>query len=237
MSDHEQHVETIERRVSYLIHDVEPALVSCKSLLRLIERGAYNPESATHQRLVRSSQNALLFAEKLLQQLLETTRLRQGRYQIQEEELDSLSVIEEGISTASILAREKSITIETSCPQGLFYFRSDGALLARMIQNLVINAVKNVPEDSTIFVSTAWASPHLLVRVQDQGPGLPNDVLEQIFEEHAQWNLRDRKSYSGVGLGLSYCLEGSRALGGSIHAENCSPHGLRFTIMIPVQLI
>lgn len=235
MSDKDSSLRDLERRVAYLIHDTEPALVSCQSLLRLVERGQFDSNKETHRRLLQSSRNALLFAEKLLQQMLETTRLRQATTALHLEQIEAKSLLEGGVQAIVPLAQERAVKLELVCEK-YFFFQSDFGLLVRIIQNLVLNALKNVPTGSTIHLKLSQADESLHLLVEDEGPGLPEEALQRIFDEHEQLNLRDKRRYAGVGLGLSFCMESTERLGGSIQVENRQPQGLRFLITLPLQL-
>jgi two-component system sensor histidine kinase KdpD len=111
----------------------------------------------------------------------------------------------------------------------------DGVLLDQVLFNLLDNASKYAPVMSTISIRARQINDSVIVQVTDEGPGIPSDDLERIFDKFYRANGGDRQR-AGTGLGLAICRGFVEALGGSIVAGNradCS--GAIFTITLPVK--
>mgnify|MGYP003792249297 CR=1 FL=1 len=115
------------------------------------------------------------------------------------------------------------------------HVRGYAQLLRRALENVVRNAIRYTPEGSTVSVSLlAGPGPDTAtITVSDQGPGVPQESLDSLFEPfYRVGDARDRAS-GGTGLGLSISDRAVRAHGGSIRARNKSECGLEVEITLP----
>jgi two-component system sensor histidine kinase KdpD len=110
----------------------------------------------------------------------------------------------------------------------------DASQLERVIANLVENAAKFSPAGTTIRITGSQRVGNLNLRVEDEGPGVPADQLERIFEKFYR-GRHGEVSVPGTGLGLSICRRIVEAHGGRIRAER-SEHGARFVIELPMSV-
>ncbi|MGK5094780.1 HAMP domain-containing sensor histidine kinase [Deltaproteobacteria bacterium TL4] len=230
----EEHTE-IKTRISYLIHDIEPSLASFQSVLRLLKTNQYDPKNPLHQRLIASCDSAMAFSKDLLQNMLEYSRLHKIGISLIPDWIEWEKVLEEMLSLSLALSQEKEILIVWEVEEGGLKSFSDSRLMRRILNNLVINAIQNAPSHSTIGLRFSRKGDSVQVLIQDEGPGLPAEQMESIFQEHVQWKLRKTKQYKGVGLGLSFCKESCVLLGASLSVQNRKPHGLEFTLILPNQ--
>ena len=108
----------------------------------------------------------------------------------------------------------------------------DASQLERVIANLAENAAKFSPPDTTIRVAGCQVDGTLRLRVEDEGPGVPADQLEQIFEKFFR-GRNGTASVPGTGLGLSICRRIVEAHGGTIRAERAD-RGASFVVDLPI---
>jgi signal transduction histidine kinase len=121
--------------------------------------------------------------------------------------------------------------VEVTLPQEPVYVRADENQLIRIFNNLLLNAIQAVPASQTpdIKVSMALLSPQwVLVTVQDNGTGIPEDVQPKIFIPNFS------TKYSGSGIGLAVVKKGVEAIGGSIWFETEEQVGTTFFLKLPV---
>jgi signal transduction histidine kinase len=102
--------------------------------------------------------------------------------------------------------------------------------LKRCLTNLISNAVK-YGERATIVVDDQESD--LVLRVLDEGPGIPADALDQVFEPFFRLESSRNSDTGGVGLGLSIARDIAQAHGGSLVLRNRSPHGLEASLRLP----
>ena len=106
-------------------------------------------------------------------------------------------------------------------------------MIGRVVINLLDNAIKYSPDDSTIIVSTATIGGEVYVRVKDTGPGIPAEAQATIFDKFSR--VKQRNMPHGVGLGLAFCKLAVEAHGGRIWVKNNDEGGSMFTFVLPVE--
>lgn len=112
--------------------------------------------------------------------------------------------------------------------------RADRELLRRVLQNLVDNGVKYGPTHGTIRIEARPDAPGwVLLRVRDEGPGVPPELRERIFEKYAHIDCDSVRHRDGRGLGLRFCEMAVRLHGGRIWVEDNEPRGACFCVLLP----
>jgi two-component system, OmpR family, sensor histidine kinase KdpD len=122
-----------------------------------------------------------------------------------------------------------SLTLDI--PDTLPLVVTDPGLLERSLANLVANALRYSPADSPPRIAARVVAGHVVLDVIDHGPGVPERLREQIFEPFQQ--LGDRRSSSGVGLGLAVARGFIEATGGAITAAPTPGGGLTMRVELP----
>jgi signal transduction histidine kinase len=105
--------------------------------------------------------------------------------------------------------------------------------LRRVLENLLDNALRHAPEESTVRLSAVSRPDAVEIRISDTGPGIPPDKREKIFDRFVQVDAAGRPlTRSGRGLGLAFCRLAVQAHGGRIWAEDGAP-GAVFCVSLP----
>jgi signal transduction histidine kinase len=138
-------------------------------------------------------------------------------------------VVESALTLCEDPVRARGIEIERSFPDDEVLIRAAGHELERVLVNLVGNAAKALPSGGRITVSVAPAGPSVLLCVDDDGPGLPPELLPRLFTPFATGRGRE----GGVGLGLFLCRDIARRHGGDLTAERSPQGGARFMLKLP----
>ena len=121
------------------------------------------------------------------------------------------------------------IKVERQYQEPLPVIRSDPSRLHQVFQNLVLNAVHAIQKEGTVILSTVAEEEGIVVTVTDDGPGIPKEYMEKIFDP-----LFSTKP-DGTGLGLSICATTLEKLGGHISVESEPGKGAAFTVRLPFQ--
>jgi len=120
--------------------------------------------------------------------------------------------------------------VETTTPK----LRADRDLLRRLLENLLDNAMRYSPANGTVRVSTFGQDDAIELRVQDDGPGVPAEHRERIFEKFVRLgDAAARASHRNRGLGLAFCRLAASVHGGRVWVEDAEPRGSRFCVRIP----
>ncbi|AMY08424.1 Sensory/regulatory protein RpfC [Luteitalea pratensis] len=110
----------------------------------------------------------------------------------------------------------------------------DGALVRRVIENLVSNGLKHSPRGARVRISIACGDSHARVAVHDQGRGVRPDAREKIFEKFGTVETRQASIHNSVGLGLAFCKLAIEAHGGTIGVDPGVPAGSTFWFELPL---
>ncbi len=111
--------------------------------------------------------------------------------------------------------------------------RTDAAKVHRILSNLVENALKYTPPGSTIAIRGSASAAGTVISVEDDGPGIPEDAGERVFERFYQVDQSATRRVGGTGLGLYICRRLAETLGGELTLERSSPRGSVFSLRIP----
>lgn len=120
---------------------------------------------------------------------------------------------------------------ELDIPETLPMVFVDKGLLERAVANVVENAVKYSSSDEKVLISASAIADRVEVRVVDRGPGVPNEAKDRIFEPFQRYG--DSPRGNGVGLGLAVARGFTKAMGGSLHAEDTPGGGLTMVLSLP----
>jgi two-component system sensor histidine kinase KdpD len=218
--------------LSSISHDLRTPLSSIMgSVTSLRQLGAQMPEAAREDLLAAIEEEAGRLT-RFVTNLLDMTRLESGALNVKHEGMDVTEAVRAAISRARKSFSDRKI--ELSVAANVSLVRGDTTLLEQVIFNLLDNADKYVPADTPTRVEVDLSGPDVVVSVTDEGPGIPFDQLERVFEKFYRVRRGDGRP-PGTGLGLSICRGIIDAMGGSITAE--SPvrdgHGTRIVIRLP----
>ncbi len=170
---------------------------------------------------------------EMIGELLRLTRLDSGSVELQKEEFDLSGLLGELIQDANYEAAARACQVVLTAPSGASCVGSR-ELLGRAFENVIRNAVRHTPEGSQINVELSEKGSELLVRVADQGPGVPEIALDKLFKPFFRVEAaRDRQS-GGTGIGLAIAERAVSLHGGSIRAANRPEGGLLVEIRLPV---
>ena len=123
--------------------------------------------------------------------------------------------------------------LEIRRPEELLFVKADARLIVQVVTNLLDNAVKYSPPDSHIVIETTGGAERVAVRVTDDGPGIPDDQKEHIFDLFFTSGKPTGDSRRGLGIGLSLCQSIIRAHRGTITVSDHAPRGTAFEFTLP----
>jgi two-component system, sensor histidine kinase len=183
--------------------------------------------------LLRRQELAIDGATRLLNSLLDITRLESGAVEPQLAPLGLAAVFAELAREFEPVAVAKNLRLEFADTQTVI--TSDRMLFTQLLQNLIGNALKYT-ESGFVRIFQSAADDALILNIEDSGVGIPQDKLERIFDEYYQVDLKGAQR-SGVGLGLAIVREVSRLLGYSVTVSSQLRQGTRVRVRIPLQRV
>jgi PAS domain S-box-containing protein len=171
---------------------------------------------------------------KLIRDLLDLSRLRSGKLELNRETVSPVVSIHNAIETVRLDARDKNIHIDVEAPDEPVFVQADPVRLEQVIWNLLNNAVKFTPQDGHIAVKLRNEPQGIVLSVQDNGQGIDEWFLPHIFEIFRQAESGANRSQSGMGIGLAVVQQLVELHGGSVtaHSDGLGT-GASFTIHLP----
>jgi two-component system, cell cycle sensor histidine kinase PleC len=169
----------------------------------------------------------------LINDMLDIAKIEAGRVDLEPLLLDARAQVESGLLLASEKSRAKGQTIDVAVDPSVRLFADERAF-KQILVNLLSNAVKYSPEGGRVGVRLDRDGESAArLTIEDSGPGIPPDVIGQLFKPFAQADNRYNRSAGGTGLGLAL-VRGLVALhGGNVWLENKSGGGLRACVVFP----
>jgi signal transduction histidine kinase len=166
-----------------------------------------------------------------VEELLEFTRIQDGRFNLNLDLVDLLAEVEDVLFTYSSLLRQEGVSICYSCDEtDIPPIQADPERIKQVLLNLLDNAVKH-GKGGAVDVSVHLEGEEVVVRVRDHGPGIPEAELPHVKERFYKGSSRER----GSGIGLAVCDEIVSRHGGKLLIENHSEGGVLVTVRLPVK--
>lgn len=172
----------------------------------------------------------------LLNNLLDLSKLEAGKMILNIGKGDVEKAIKQVVSELQKLLEEKQLKVAIEKSEDLMMGYFDHERIIQVIYNLVSNAIKFSPPGKTIWVNLRYtdSKSFLLVSVKDEGPGIPEEELETIFDKFIQ-SSKTNTGAGGTGLGLSICKEIISCHSGEIWCSNSEDAGAVFTFTVPAK--
>jgi len=171
---------------------------------------------------------------KLIRDLLDLSRLRSGKLELNRETVSPAVSIQNAIETVRIDADAKDIDIQVVAPDEPLFVQADPVRLEQIIWNLLNNSVKFTPHGGRIEVRLEEEDEESVLTVADNGQGMDSSFLPHIFEIFRQADSGTSRAQSGMGIGLAVVQQLVELHGGSVTAFSAGlGQGARFTIRLP----
>ena len=214
-----------------LAHELRNPLAPIRYATRLLEPGV-PPQMADDARKMIDRQLAQM--ARLLDDLLDVSRVTRGVLEIRREQLDLREIIESAVASARPLAAACHQELALSLPAEPLSVSGDPVRLAQILGNLLHNATKYTASGGHIAVTAAAEGEEVVVGVKDSGVGIAAEALPTIFELFVQLEAPGTRSAGGLGIGLSLARDLVRLHGGGIEAHSAGPGlGSEFVIRLP----
>ena len=232
--DAEVRVETERLRNSLLSsvsHDLRTPLATITGAVSAILDAPTPLAAVTQRELLQSVHEEAERLNRLVQNLLEMTRLESGTLQLRKELHPPEEVI--GAALGRLGKRLADRRVTTKVPPDLPLTPMDDVLIEQVLVNLLDNALKYTPPGSPIDVIATATDENLTIEIADHGPGLPPGDQDRVFEKFYRGEPVGAR---GAGLGLAICRGVIRAHGGRIWAQNLPGGGVAFLFTLPLDV-
>jgi two-component system, OmpR family, sensor histidine kinase KdpD len=188
-------------------------------------------DKQTYSRLIREILTASERLNRLIENLLNMSRLESGRVASNKDWIDVHDLLNK--VTESLGSELEHFNLETVVQEDIPLVRLDFGLMEQVLYNLVINAIQYSPQHTTIRIKMYYEIPHFVMQVMDRGPGFPKETIPQVFNKF--YRVSGTQT-GGTGLGLSIVNGFVKAHDGTVDIENRKNGGARITVRIPSEI-
>ncbi len=220
--------------VSSVSHELRAPIASMRLLSESLERGKIS-DAGKQQEYYRFLVQESRRLTSLIENVLDFSRIEQGRKEYQREPADLDAIVEDTIKLMRPGAAEKQVALARRPLIGPGPLVScDGLALQQALINLIDNAIKHSPPGAKVEVGLEDGAPNgVRLWVEDQGPGIPPEEHEKIFERFYRRGSELRRETQGIGIGLTIVKHIVEAHGGRVLVRSAVGQGSRFTIQLP----
>lgn len=171
---------------------------------------------------------------KLINNIIDSTKLQQKHFKINRQNIDIINLIEWNVSAIDKYAKMKNISLVFDTNVEECIVAVDISAFDRIIMNLISNAIKFSKENSCVFINIWKDEKNVTISVRDQGVGIPKNEQKAIFNRFIQSTKNNKSEYSGSGIGLDLVANLVKAHEGSIELESIEGVGSEFKVKIPI---
>lgn len=219
--------------VAMVSHDLRTPLTSIQMVHSLLAAGAYGDLNDDGKESVQGAQDSCDRLITLVNDLLDLERMESGRMDLSLDSIPLSDIIKPSINMVANAIKQKKIELilDSSIDPVV---RADKERMIQVLINLIANAVKFSPENSTLQITSDSDDKFAIVRVKDEGRGVPESMRSSIFERFKQVKKSDSKERKGSGLGLAISKAIVELHGGQIGVEPVEGKGSTFFFSLPI---
>jgi two-component system sensor histidine kinase MtrB len=220
-----------QRFVSDVSHELRTPLTTIRMAADLLhdKRHEFDPDTARSVELLQAQIDRF---EALLADLLEVSRFDAGAAELDVEAVDVAAVVRQAVEVCLPLAQARAVEVHVRAPGQPVMGQVDRRRVARVVRNLVTNAVEHA--EGTDVTITVAADPQAVgVRVRDHGIGMDPTELARVFDRFWRADPARARTSGGTGLGLAISLEDARLHGGRIEVWGAPGRGASFVLTVP----
>ena len=218
-----------------LAHELRNPLAPIHNGLELMKLASNDGETSEKVRAMMERQVGHMV--RLIDDLLDLSRINQGKLELKKERLELSAVVKNAVETSRPLIEQMGHDLSLAAPPEPIYVDADMTRLSQVVSNLLNNAAKYTERGGRIRLSTERLGSEVVLTVQDNGVGIPANMLTEVFEMFTQVERSLERSRGGLGIGLSLVKRLVELHGGSVEARSGGDdRGSTFVLRLPAAL-
>jgi signal transduction histidine kinase len=215
-------------------HELKTPLTSVIAYAELLDDGNGQLTGGQQREFVKRLRAEAQRLLGLIDDILDLSRLETGKLKLRREAVDVNKLVHEALETAGHLAEKHHVTICEHLGEDVQTLEVDAVKLRQVVINLLANAVNFTPDGGTVHIATRRDGPHVVLEVQDEGPGVAPENTSHIFEIFAQATGPAPGRPVGTGIGLHLVKRLVELHGGLVGVESKPDQGSTFWVRLPV---
>ncbi|MBY6159557.1 response regulator [Mameliella alba] len=233
-----QRAEDAERTkaefLANMSHEIRTPMNGVIAMAELLEQGNLDDEQRSLSRTITQSSVALL---SIINDILDFSKVEAGKMRLHKESCDLIALIQDAAAlfAPSATAKSVDVIVEYTVPPP-FHVVTDPARLRQCLLNVIGNAVKFTMKGHVHIWIGLTDHGDLSIKISDTGVGIPENMLDHIFEEFAQIEDGRTRQFEGTGLGLAITLRLTRLLNGTLTARSRQGIGSVFEFRFPTEV-
>jgi signal transduction histidine kinase len=223
--------QTKDQFLAVLGHELRNPLapaVTALELMKIRDHTAFTREREILERQV-------AHMTRLVNDLMDVSRLARGKVQLDRRRFELREAVDRAVDMARPLLVQRKHVLDVSVPASGLAIDADIDRIVQVLSNLLTNAAKYTPPGGHVVLAAAASGDRAVVVCEDDGPGVPEELLPKLFDPFAQGPRALDRREGGLGLGLSLARTFTELHGGTIHVEQREgASGSRFVVMLPL---
>ena len=238
MRERERAAEKSRRElVAWISHDLRTPLAGIRAVTEAFLDGVVT-DHADVERYARQVRSDALRLSAMVDDLFEMSRINSGTLLLETEPVDLAEIADEVLASHRLAAAKAKVDLRSQAPAGSVVVKGSDRALARVLSNLIVNAIQHTPPGGQVELSLGAENGQAWARVDDTGTGIPPSDLPRVFEmayrgTNSRTPSADGEFGAGTGLGLAIAAGLVSAHDGEITAAN-RERGCRFEVRIPL---
>jgi len=220
--------------IGTIAHELRNPLAPLKTALQLMQR--LPGDNARYDYPLRVMDRQIGFLERLVEDLVDLTRVQSGKMRIAYGTLRLQDFLQEALDSCRQAAEAKSLTVHSVMPPVPIEVEVDARRLHQVVVNLLNNAIKYTPENGAIWLSATVDQTHFVCYLKDNGKGISPELLPKIFDMFTQADDARASRGAGLGIGLAVVKEIVSLHQGTVEVRSEGPgKGSEFIVRIPLR--
>lgn len=219
--------------VSTVSHELRTPLTSIRGSLGILAGGVAGPLSDKVRSFIDIAKDNCERLIRLINDILDMEKIESGKMTFQLQVLDLMELVEQTVKANEGFAAQHGVRLQIAANLRGAKVHADSDRLAQVLTNLISNACKFSPPQSSVDIAVSLAGARIRVDVIDRGPGISESFRKRIFQKFSQEDSTDMRQKGGTGLGLSISRAIVEGLGGEIGFETELGHGSTFYFTLP----
>ena len=220
--------------ISSVSHEFRTPLTSLRHLSEMLSEGKVATKELRQKSYdILASESERL--QNLVELLLDFSRIEAGAFRYQYELVDPVKLVNEIVAEFQEKVKALGYHVEFGHAGEYQLIRADKEALGLAVRNMLDNAIKYSPDCRTVWIEMAQERGCLVIRVKDQGVGIPDSEQKEIFKRFVRGTGSRATNIQGTGIGLAMASHIIEAHNGEIHLESEPGKGSTFTILLPLE--